>query len=53
MLIPSAIVDYVNEYYPESKIVELKHDYRGWEVKLTGGLELTFNDNFKLVDIDD
>lgn len=52
-LIPSAIVDYVNEYYPESKIVELKHDYRGWEVKLTGGLELTFNDNFKLVDIDD
>lgn len=52
-IVPAAIATYVKEHYPNSKITELKREYSNWEAKITGGLELTFNNNFKLVDIDD
>lgn len=52
-LVPQQIADYVKAHYPESKITELKHEYGNWEAKITGGLELTFNRDMKLVDIDD
>ncbi|MBQ3172980.1 MAG: PepSY-like domain-containing protein [Alistipes sp.] len=52
-IIPEAIAAYVKEHYPNSKITELKREHSNWEAKITGGLELTFNNNFKLVDIDD
>lgn len=53
VIVPEAIATYVKEHYPSSKITELKREYGNWEAKITGGLELTFNNNFKLVDIDD
>lgn len=52
-IVPEAINTYVKEHYPGSKITELKREHGNWEAKITGGLELTFNGNFKLVDIDD
>ena len=52
-IIPEVIAAYVKEHYPNSKITELKREHSNWEAKITGGLELTFNNNFKLVDIDD
>ena len=52
-LIPAKIADYVKSNYPNSKIVELKREHGNWEVKISGGLELTFSNKFKLVDIDD
>ena len=52
-LVPAQIADYVKKNYPNSKITELKREHNEWEAKITGGLELTFNDSFKLVDIDD
>lgn len=52
-LVPEKITEYVKVNYPNSKITELKRKHGGWEAKITGGLELTFNNDFKLVDIDD
>ena len=52
-LVPDKIADYVKKHYPTSKITELNRDHGEWEIKLTGGLELTFNKAFKLIDIDD
>lgn len=52
-LVPTQIADYVKSNYPGSKITELKREHGEWEAKITGGLELTFDQSFKLVDIDD
>ena len=52
-LVPAKIADYVGKHYSGTKIVELKRDYREWEVKLGNGLELTFDTDFKLREIDD
>jgi hypothetical protein len=52
-LVPEKIAKYIKTNYPNSKITELKREHSNWEAKITGGLELTFNSNFKLVDIDD
>lgn len=52
-LVPTQIDDYVKSNYPGSKITELKREHGEWEAKITGGLELTFDQSFKLVDIDD
>jgi hypothetical protein len=53
VLIPKKIADYVARRYPTAVIKQLKRERYEWEVKLSGGLELTFDKNFKLVDIDD
>ena len=52
-LVPEQIENYIKNNYPNSKIREIKREHGGWEVKITGGWELTFNRDFKLVDIDD
>lgn len=52
-IVPNQISDYVKSYYPKSKITEIKRERNEWEVKLTGGLELTFNSSFRLTDMDD
>lgn len=52
-LVPEKIHNYLKANYPNSKVRELKREHGGWEVKITGGLELTFNRDYKLVDIDD
>lgn len=52
-IVPDAIEQYIATHYPNSQIVEIKSGRNGWEVKITGGLELTFNNAMELVDIDD
>ena len=47
------IREYVATHYPKNQITELKRDHNEWEVKITGGFELTFNKDMHLVDIDD
>ncbi len=51
--VPEAILDQVRRHYPEVLIVKIERDRRGYEVKLSNRLELTFNRAFDLVDIDD
>lgn len=52
-VVPSKIGDYVKKNYPESKIVEISKEYNGWEVTLTGGVELTFDNSYHLTEVDD
>ncbi len=52
-IVPKEISDYVKKHNPSAKIIEIKRDHNEWDVKLTGGLELTFNKSFKLTEFDD
>ncbi len=52
-IIPSPILDYVKSNYPGVKIVKIDLDKRGYEIELTNRLELKFNKQFQLIDLDD
>ena len=52
-LAPEKIAEHIKTHYPNSKITELKRKHSGWEVKITGGHELKFNNDCCLVEIDD
>ena len=49
--VPAAII--VKQNYPDASIVKIDRDKRDYEVKLTNRLELTFDLNFNLIEIDD
>ena len=51
-IIPVNIAEYVKAYYPDAKILRIERHRYGYEVKLSNRLELTFNKNFRIVDID-
>lgn len=51
-LIPSQIRNYVNKSYNGQKVIQIERDRKTYEVKLSGGIELTFNKQFRLIDID-
>lgn len=52
-LVPDKIQNYIANNYPEKKITEIKRKHGNWEAKITGGLELTFDRSYRLVEIDD
>lgn len=52
-IVPAKIAKYVEKNFAGKSIVEIKREWREWEVKLSNGLDLEFNDNFKLRKIDD
>ena len=51
--IPEQIRNYVTDTYPRTNYVKIEKGKNGYEVELTNGLELTFDRNFVLIDIDD
>lgn len=55
--LPEAAQTYIQENYPDSKILIAKKDYEAlstiYEVKLDNGLELTFDSDGLLTDVDD
>lgn len=52
-LIPKKIQEYVSATYPEVFYREYEIERGRYEVKLSNGLELTFNSTFTLIEIDD
>ena len=52
-LIPVQIRDYVKLHYPDAVFYEYEIGRRSYEVKLSNRLDLKFNRNFYLVEIDD
>ena len=52
-IVPAQIASYVKQNWPEASIVKIDRDKRDYEVKLTNRLELTFDLNFNLIEIDD
>ena len=51
--VPAAIIPQQIAHYPDTSVVQIDRDKRDYEVKLTNGLELTFDLKFNLIDIDD
>ena len=52
-LVPEQITAYVNASFPGAVIKKLEKKFRGWEIELNNGLELKFNNSFKVMEIDD
>lgn len=52
-IVPKQIKSYVAKNYPDVKIGKIDRDRRDYEVSLSNRLELTFNKEFKLIEIDD
>ena len=52
-LIPVQIKDYVKLHYPDAYFTEYEIGRKSYEVKLSNRLEMKFNRNFILVEIDD
>ena len=52
-LVPYQIKDYVKVHYPDAQFVEYEIGKKNYEVKLSNRLELKFNKNFHLIEIDD
>ncbi len=51
-IVPQPIKNYVSSNYKDVKIINIDLDKRDYEIKLSNGLELKFNLEFKLIDID-
>ena len=52
-LIPFQSRDYVKMHYPDAIFVEYEIGKKSYEVKLSNRLELKFNRNFNVIEIDD
>jgi len=51
-LVPVQITKYVRSHYPHSKIVKIERDRKGYEIELSGDIDISFNKNFEVTDID-
>lgn len=52
-LIPEQIQTNVNASFPGAAVIEIDRDRRGYSVKLNNGLELEYNKNFQVIEVDD
>ena len=52
-LVPVQITDYVTANFPGKHIDSIEKKYNGWEIELNNGLEITFDANFNVTEIDD
>ena len=52
-IIPEPIRAYIKANYPNVTYKEYEVGARSYEVKISNGLELTFNSEFKVIEIDD
>ena len=50
--VPARINDYIKANYPDRKIKSIERERRGYEVDLTGNIDLKFDTAFNIVDID-
>lgn len=52
-LVPEQITAYVTTNFPNTLIKKLEKKYYGWEIELSNGLEVNFNNSFNVTKIDD
>lgn len=52
-IVPEQIRNYVKEHYAQEKILQIDRDGHDYEVRLSNRLELTFDKNYNIIDIDD
>lgn len=51
-VIPAKILEYTKTNYPEAAVLEIEKDDRGYDVELSNRMELTFDKNGNIADID-
>ena len=51
-LIPPAILNYVKKHYLRSIITEVERKRRTIQIELNNGIDLTFNSNYQIIEID-
>ena len=51
-LVPTQINTYVNANYSGNKILKIEKDRSEYEINLSNGVEIKFNKNFMVIDID-
>ena len=52
-VIPAPIKNYIKENYPGERVLKIERDRSNYELKLSNRLELTFDKDFRIIDIDD
>ncbi len=52
-IIPKQIKTHVRATFPGTTILKLDRNRRGYEIKLNNGLEIEYNREFKVIDMDD
>lgn len=52
-IIPEQIKTHVRATFPGTTILKLDRNRRGYEVKLNNGLEIEYNREFRVIDMDD
>ena len=52
-IVPVQIADYVKKSFAGESIRQIDRDKYTWEVELSNGLEIKFDPNFQVIDIDD
>lgn len=51
-IVPEQITTYVKSNYPGKVIIKIERRRMGYEIKLNDGMEIEFNRNFKVIDVD-
>ena len=51
-IVPEAITKVVSTHYPDVKVTKIERDHSEIDVQLSNRVELTFNKNLQLIDID-
>lgn len=51
-LVPVQITKYVKSHYPHTKIMKIERDRKGYEITLSGDIDITFNKAFEVTEID-
>lgn len=51
-VVPMKIANYIKTNYPDCKVLKLEKDNNEYEVRLSNNIEITFNKNFQVTDID-
>lgn len=51
-IIPQQIIDHLSKHYPQAKVIQIEKNSRGYEVELNNKIEIKFNLNFQVAEID-
>ncbi len=52
-LLPAAILEYVNKNYPNAPVRKIERQKTGFEIELSNEVEIKFDKEFEVTDIDD
>lgn len=52
VIVPAQISTYISQNYPGKSIIKLERHRSVYEVKLNNGMEIEFNRNFQVIDMD-